>query len=132
MHPDYYLQTILYSILVTDLLLAEKATGGRGSLGMLPPTGKATGRRASLGNELEGFSPALLFIQHTAAENYDPTLKLGKQPIVDIRIYKEEFIQHLKLLLTEIFNPEIPFEPTDDFDRCKNCPYAQLCALQKP
>ena len=121
MHPDYYLQTILYSILVTDLPLAVKATGGRASLGMLPPT-----------RELEGFSPALLFIQHTAAENYDPTLKLGKQPIVDIRIYKEEFIQHLKLLLTEIFNSEIPFEPTDDFDRCKNCPYAQLCALQKP
>lgn len=72
-------------------------------------------------------SPALIFIQHTAGEAYDPTLIIGGEPVSDIRQYKDEFKQRLQQLLEEIFDPSQPFVPTDDPDRCKNCPYKKIC-----
>ena len=75
----------------------------------------------------ESVSPCLLFIQHAGTDHYDPTLVIGKTPITDISTVKEEFMQHLDTLLTEIFNPDISFSPTDDRSRCKTCPFHQIC-----
>lgn len=72
-------------------------------------------------------SPALLFIQHTAAEGYDPTLCLGRNPVADIVPHSEQFITLLNQTISDIFSPEIPFTPTDDRNRCRSCPYAILC-----
>ena len=72
-------------------------------------------------------SPALLFIQHAGAEGYDPTLKLGKEPVSDIATYDAHFLERLNEKIGEIFNPAIPFTPTDDRDHCQHCPYAALC-----
>ena len=72
-------------------------------------------------------SPALLFIQHAAAEGYDPTLKLGREPVTDIAAYSAEFVDLLNKKIAEIFNPDNPFTPTADRDRCARCPYAHLC-----
>jgi hypothetical protein len=38
-----------------------------------------------------------------------------------------EFEEHIKQLLTEIFDPAIPFDQTDDHDVCRFCSYSQLC-----
>ncbi|SFG12551.1 PD-(D/E)XK nuclease family protein [Prevotella sp. KH2C16] len=100
-HSNYHLQTMLYSLLVYD---NEE----------LNPTHLPV-------------APSLLYIQHTQGENADPTLSLGKNRIENIAEYKDEFMAKLKLLLSEIFNPTTAFVPTDDRDRCKNCPYHQLC-----
>lgn len=72
-------------------------------------------------------SPALLFIQHTAAEGYEPTLCLGRDPVSDIAPHSEQFITLLNQTISDIFSPEIPFTPTDDRNRCRSCPYAILC-----
>ena len=32
--------------------------------------------------------------------------------------------------IDEIFNPQIAFVPTDDRNRCRNCPYKQLCSIK--
>ena len=72
-------------------------------------------------------SPALLFIQHAAAEGYDPTLCLGRDPISDIAPHSEEFIRLLRQTIDDIFNPDLPFTPTSDPDRCRHCPYLELC-----
>ena len=53
-------------------------------------------------------SPALLFIQHAGAEDYDPNELLNKK-------------------VDEIFSSTTPFCPTDDLKICRTCPYAQLC-----
>ena len=100
-HSGYHLQAMLYSLLVHD----SKEVNPK----QLPVT------------------PSLLYIQHTQGENADPTLSLGKCRITDIEEYKEEFMAKLKELLSEIFNPETAFVPTDDRDRCKSCPYHPLC-----
>ena len=72
-------------------------------------------------------SPALLFIQHAGAEDYDPTLVLGKEPVRDIATVSERFMQLLHETINEVFNPDLAFTPTSDHDRCRNCPYAALC-----
>ena len=72
-------------------------------------------------------SPQLLFIQHAGANDYNPTLTLGNKPVTDIAEVSEQFIERLKQLLDDIMHPDISFQPTDDADRCRSCPYAKLC-----
>ena len=72
-------------------------------------------------------SPALLFIQHAGADDYDPILKLGKEPVRDIRTVAERYMELLQQKIGEIFNPNLAFSPTDDPLRCRTCPYAALC-----
>jgi hypothetical protein len=100
-HADYYLQTFLYAAIVRDSLKWNKQK--------LP------------------VSPALLFIQQASAEENDPVLRVGKERINDIAVYHNDFLAHLKALLSEIFNKERAFMPTKDRERCPRCPYRQVC-----
>ena len=75
----------------------------------------------------EPVSPALLFIQHAGAEGYDPTLVIGREPVIDISVHADRFIGLFKETVDDIFNPDLPFTPTDDRNRCRSCPYATLC-----
>ena len=75
----------------------------------------------------QAVSPCLMFIQHAGSDGYDPTLKIGKEPVTDIATYSDEYINRLENLLAEILNPELQFTPTDDRRRCETCPFASLC-----
>jgi len=100
-HTDYYFQAMLYSTIVRN-----------------------SGTYNKEGLEV---SPALLFIQHTLADSYDPTLLLGKEKITDIKEYDEEFRFNLMALINEIYDQSLPFEPAADSRNCEICPYRQLC-----
>lgn len=100
-HTDYYLQTMLYSLIVD---------------------------RSSRHNpEGEPVSPALLFIQHTTGDEYDPTLTLGDEKITSAGRYRDEFTDRLKGVLTDIFDLSHPFVATADRRHCDTCPYRQIC-----
>ncbi len=75
----------------------------------------------------QAVSPSLLFIQHAGGDDYDPTLKLGKEPVFDVATASEHYMQRLTETIESIFNPQLAFTPTDDTARCKTCPYATLC-----
>lgn len=105
-HSDYYLQTFLYS----DIVRRSEERNPR----RLP------------------VSPALLFIQHAAGEGYDPTLCFGKTAVRDIADHHADFSSLLQQKANEMFNPDIPFTPTDDTDICRTCPYMQLCGNKLP
>ena len=66
-HSDYYLQAMLYSLIV-----AQEHPG-------------------------TPVSPALLFIQHAGTEGYDPVLQLGHDPISDIRDHAQRFTELLNV-----------------------------------
>lgn len=100
-HNDYYLQAILYSLIVKNDRRYNPAQ--------------------------EPVSPGLLFIQNAGAEDYDPTLKLGKELLTDVAPLEAEFTNHLRSLLADIYDPALPLKPTDDKKRCTFCPYAALC-----
>ena len=72
-------------------------------------------------------SPTLLFIQHAAAPDYDPTLYFGKEPILDIAPYSQQFNELLTQTVTRIFSPDEAFLPTTDQRICQHCPYRQMC-----
>ena len=103
LHPDYYLQTMLYAHIVRN--------SSEFNPSQLP------------------VSPALLFIQHATGDDYDPTLAIDRKPIIDIKEYDEAFMTHLNEVLSEIFEPNIPFRSTTDRELCANCPYNMMCRL---
>jgi CRISPR/Cas system-associated exonuclease Cas4 (RecB family) len=114
-HSDYYLQTMLYSIILRHMTKPITVKDKE-----FPPLNKAN----------EAVKPFLLFIQKSENQT-ESVLKIGNRSntkeIDDIADYEDEFRENLKKLLEEIFNPDIDFQPTDKKDRCKTCPYARLC-----
>ena len=102
-HSNYYLQAILYSLIVS---------------------------RSKEWNPADHpVSPALLFIKQAPANHYDPTLLIDKHPISDVTVYEEEFLTKLKETLADMYSPNVPFTPTDDRKKCELCPYRMLCGL---
>ena len=56
--------------------------------------------------------------------------KEKKSPVVAIkewRRYKKDFVDRLSELLHEVFDPEKPFEQTEDLKRCGYCTYKEIC-----
>jgi CRISPR/Cas system-associated exonuclease Cas4 (RecB family) len=97
-HSDYYLQTFLYARIL------------RGRQKDTP------------------IAPALLFIQHAGTDKFSPILKFGNDYINDVATPEgDRFVELLMQKINEMFNPSLAFTPTDDTERCKGCPYAQLC-----
>lgn len=101
LHTDYYLQALLYSIIV--------------------------GNDARLNKAHDPVSPGLLFIQQSGSKDYDPTLKFGRNPILNMAEYQDEFMQHIEALISEICDPNLPLVATADKQRCEHCPFAALC-----
>ena len=102
-HSDYYLQAILYSLIVDNSTKYNK--------------------------QKDCVSPALLFVKQASKENYDPVLEIDSQKIANVREYKVEFEQHLKEVLHDIFNTNLPFTPTTENTRCDKCAYRRICKV---
>ena len=100
-HTNYFLQSMLYALIIRD----DK----------------------NINPENTKVSPALLFIQHTLAKDYDPTLLLNKEKITDIAQFKEDFVAGLKRLIEDILDSSKPFLPTDHKSRCETCIYKLIC-----
>ena len=106
-HSDYYFQTFVYA----DIVSRKQAD-------IIHQTSDI---------RHHAVSPALLFIQHAGAPNYDPTLCFGKDKILDIAEHSVHFNELLEQKVNEIFSSEIPFTPTTDLKICRSCPYLQMC-----
>ena len=102
-HSNYYLQAILYSLIVS--------------------------RSKEWNAANDAVSPALLFIKQAATNDYDPTLCIDKHPISDVTVYEEEFLTKLKETVADMYSPNAAFTPTDDRKKCELCPYRMLCGL---
>ena len=102
-HSNYFLQAILYSLIVSGSKEWNAAN--------------------------DPVSPALLFIKQAATNDYDPTLCIDKHPISDVTVYKEEFLTKLKETIADMYSPNAAFTPTDDRKKCELCPYRMLCGL---
>ncbi len=100
-HSDYYLQAMLYAVIVR--------------------------RSKALNPYAEPVSPELLFIQHAGAKDYSPILKINKEPIEDIETYASDFVEQLRAMLSHMMEPTEPFTPTDDRKVCLSCPYKAIC-----
>lgn len=76
--------------------------------------------------------PALFNFKEVFKEDFNPYLqekqarKTGVE-VNDYKDYQENFEYHLSEKLSEIFNPSLLFDQTEDLDKCKNCPYKEIC-----
>ena len=100
-HSDYYLQTLLYALIVAR------------------------------NHSQAPVAPALFFIQHAGSKDYDPVLCFGKNAINDVSIHADQFFEQLHAVVTRMFDPQQPLTPTEDRQRCVSCPYRQLCYSHK-
>lgn len=71
--------------------------------------------------------PGLINRMNLFEREFEFGLKHNKIRVNDVNGLLPEFEQHLKVLLNEIFNPEIPFDQTLQTDTCKNCAYKNIC-----
>lgn len=55
------------------------------------------------------------------------TVDRKNRKVLDYTEFEEEFKDVMLYLLTEIFNPEIPFTQTEDENKCTYCTYKQIC-----
>ena len=104
-HSDYYLQTLLYADIIRN---------------------KRPANFLHLPSDI-AVSPALLFIQHAGAENYDPTLCFGREKILDVATYSQRFNELLSQTVNKILSADVPYTPTTDLQVCASCPYLKIC-----
>ncbi len=114
-HSDYYLQAMLYSIIVARMA-------------------KPYDNLPALNPQSLPVKPALIFVQRSKSVS-DPVLKFGKgseaTPVDNILApeYSEPLLEGLNGLIEQIFNPQNPFSPTTVRKRCENCAFAGLCKV---
>ena len=104
-HSDYYLQALLYA----DIVRSDRPSNLRHLPSDIP------------------VSPALIFIQHAGAHDYDPTLCFGRERILDISTCSQRFNELLEQTITDILSPDVPYRPTTDLQVCATCPFATIC-----
>lgn len=54
-------------------------------------------------------------------------VKYGKEILDDYRVVNEEFVGRLNGVLTEMFDPEVPFTQAADPQACVYCPFKAVC-----
>jgi len=76
-------------------------------------------------------APSLLYIHQAASADYKPYIEIGlrnnKTFVEDFTPYEEEFRELLTQLLSDIFNPEQPFNQTKFVNKCEFCDFKALC-----
>ena len=75
----------------------------------------------------EKITPGLVNAKELFGDQFDLRLILGKHPIDDYRPYAAEFTQALTGLLSELYDPAVPFTQTEDLKKCDYCPFVRLC-----
>ncbi|GAB2481625.1 PD-(D/E)XK nuclease family protein [Algoriphagus taiwanensis] len=71
--------------------------------------------------------PGIFNIKEIYDPKFNPFLVMNKEEISDYLDFAEEFEQGLSGLLAEIFNPEVPFDQTEDEKKCSHCAYKEIC-----
>ena len=74
-------------------------------------------------------APTLLYTRTSSKPTPDDIYyRIGNDAVTDFNSrYGREFEEKLISIITEIFNPDIPFSPTGDKETCRNCDFSQLC-----
>ena len=71
--------------------------------------------------------PGIFNIKEIYNPQFSPFLMMDKEEITDYRDFAVEFEIGLSGLLAEIFNPEVPFDQTEDEKKCTYCAYKEIC-----
>ncbi len=125
------LQAFLYSIALDNIINDGVGTSSEEGLEWIEDV-KRTGAVK--------VSPSLLYMRKKKAEGQksasdmtreECVIRLGSDPVTDIRVLKQEFIARLDSVLYDIFDKEKKFTYAKDEKNCKYCDYKDICG-RKP
>ena len=102
-HADYYIQTMLYAIVVRH---SRRLNPKR-----LPVV------------------PALMYVQRLRQKIFTPLLTIGGKPVTDVAEHEEQFLEQLYNLIDIINDPTTEFTPNTTSSSCKFCKYARMCQV---
>jgi hypothetical protein len=71
--------------------------------------------------------PGLINRKEIFKDDYKYGLMMDKELLYDVAPLLPEFEQHLIQLLTELFDPEQPFDQTDRTENCEYCSFKGIC-----
>lgn len=71
--------------------------------------------------------PMLYFVRYMSGGEYTAELIETKLPISGFLEYKDSLEEHLRALLSQLFDPSIAFKQTDDLETCSHCDYCDIC-----
>jgi hypothetical protein len=77
-------------------------------------------------------APSLLYIHRAASDTYSPVIEMGeprqpKTPVNNFSFYEDEFRERLQELLEEMYDPDVPFDQTEETKRCEYCDFKAIC-----
>ena len=115
----YCFQAFLYSAVIIELLKREQNFASDDKLSWMEKVKKENVKKVV---------PSLLYIHQKAdASREDFIVNLDKKPIDDVAEFKDEFMDKLHDVLSEIFDSNKDFEPTTEKERCTFCEYRGIC-----
>lgn len=81
------------------------------------------------GDSASGYKvvPGLINRMNLFDEGFTFGLKMGRQSVEDVTLLFPEFLEGLKALFDELYDPTQPFDQTTNFDYCKYCAYRNIC-----
>lgn len=77
--------------------------------------------------------PALFSLRDVFQDDFSPYLQEVQGPgqkreVHDFADYREEFVGELSRVLEEIVDPGQSFDQTDDLEKCRLCPFSEICS----
>ncbi|MBS9524773.1 PD-(D/E)XK nuclease family protein [Litoribacter alkaliphilus] len=83
-------------------------------------------------SENSPLKPAIFNLREIFKPDFNPYLqvKVGRtqgEELNDYRYHREDFGSELRKLLEEVYDPEVPFDQTEHEDKCRYCPYQEIC-----
>lgn len=122
------LQAFLYSIALDEIMVTKKEQPSKSDLAWINDVMKTGAKKVA---------PSLLYMKKSkdkktnqAIDNVgreECILKLDKEPVTDIKVLKEKFIEHLNGVLYDIFDIEKPFTFAHNDKKCEYCDYKEIC-----
>lgn len=85
------------------------------------------------GSSGHSLKPAIFNLKDIFHDDFNPYLQMklsrnNKEEVDNYLDLEEEFISELMACLREIFHPEVPFDQTEDDDKCLYCPFNEICS----
>lgn len=71
-------------------------------------------------------APAIYYLR-SIFNDFTPAITCDKHPVNDISLYMDAFVEQFDALLSEIFDPSVPFSQTQNERNCEWCAFKQVC-----
>lgn len=72
-------------------------------------------------------SPTSLFYRPKGEMGEENKFEISEGEVFDYALFDEQFEYCFRAIITEIFNPNIPFKQTESEEGCKYCPFISIC-----